>query len=141
VVLATPPVQTATVACAAHVVRVDFSPRQRVVVTSGGARLAFASFTRRSLSSSCRRVGEPRDYTSAGLGAEIRRPLAVACTLPSAARIHVNPITGEHDNAIGSSLQVGVGNPLRVIVSAILKNRGDPRASRIYVAKRYCRSA
>ena len=135
---ALPPVQTATVACAAHVVQVDFSPQRRVIVTSGGTRLAFASFTARSLTSTCRRVPEPRAYTGGGLGPEIRRPLLVRCTSAAPLRIHVNPIVDDNAKRIGSSLQIGTGDPLRVIVSAILKNKGDPYASRIYRAKRYC---
>ena len=41
---------------------------------------------------------------------------------------------------VGSNLGVGIGAPrLRVIVSAVLKNRGDPYASRVYRARSYCK--
>jgi hypothetical protein len=41
---------------------------------------------------------------------------------------------------VGSNLSVGTGGPrLRVIVSAVLENRGDPTASRIYRARSACK--
>jgi hypothetical protein len=52
----------------------------------------------------------------------------------------VNPIRGGNTNAVvGSNLVVGIGSPLRVIASAILRNKGDPYGSRVYRAATYCK--
>jgi len=133
-------VGTGTVACSTSSFQVSFDPKQRVVVTSNGKILASADFTSRSLSSSCRRVAGPKQFVSGGLGSEIRRPLSFRCAASEPIRIHVNPITNEAGKRIGSSLGVGIGSTrMRVIVSAILKNRGDPYASRVYRAAAYCK--
>jgi hypothetical protein len=52
----------------------------------------------------------------------------------------VNPIRNGSGKVIGSNLSVGTGGPrLLVIVSAVLKNRGDSNASRIYRARSACK--
>jgi hypothetical protein len=132
--------RTATVACTTRSFDVSFRPKYHVVVTSGGTELGRASFTTRRLTGVCPRVHEPRNYADGGLGAEIRRRVVLHCTAPRPIRVHVNSIiNGDTGAIVGSNLSVGVGDPLRVIMSAILKNKGDPYASRIYRAKRYCR--
>jgi len=133
-------VGTGTVACATNSFGISFDPKQRVVVTSSGHVLASADFTSRSLGSSCRRVAEPKRFVDGGLGPEIRKAIAFRCAANEPIRIHVNPITNGAGKRIGSSLAVGIGKTrLRVIVSAILKNRGDPYASRVYRAQSYCK--
>jgi hypothetical protein len=132
-------VQTATVACAERSVEIEFVPQSRVVVRSSSKELASASFLSRSLSPTCRRLREPHSFTNGGLGPEIRRHVVLRCTVSAGVRLHVNPVFDEHGKVIGTSLQVGTtSNPFRVVASAILKNKGDPYASRIYRAKRYC---
>jgi ABC-type amino acid transport system permease subunit len=134
-------VRTGTVACSTNSFAISFDPKQRAVVTSSGQVLATASFTSRSLGSSCRRVSEPKRFSDGGLGAEIRRAISFRCAASQPIRIHVNPITNEAgDKIVGSSLSVGIGTTnLRVIASAVLKNRGDPYASRVYRARSYCK--
>ena len=55
--------------------------------------------------------------------------------------MHVNPIRSESGAIVGGNLVVGVGTDprLRVIASAVLKNKGDPYASRVYRAAAYCK--
>ncbi len=132
-------VGTATVACSARSFTVSFSPQRDVVVTARGTTLGSASFTRRWVSPRCDRVAEPRRFADGGLGGEIRRRVVLRCSAPRSIRIHVNPIlNGDTDKIVGSNLVVGTGEPLRTIVSAVLKNKGDPYASRIYRAAAYC---
>jgi len=132
---------TGTVACAMSSFSVSFDPARRVVVTSGDNKvLASASFTARSLGSECKRVAEPKGYADGGLGPEIRKTISFRCAANAPIRIHVNPITDEAGKIVGSNLSVGIGAPrLRVIASAVLKNRGDPYASRVYRARSYCK--
>jgi hypothetical protein len=106
---------------------------------AAGARLGLASFTERWVSGACRRVSEPRAFVGK-LGPEVRRPLRLHCAASKPIRIRVNPISDD-GAVVGTSFQVGFGDPLQVIASAILKNRGDPYASRIYRDRRYCRVA
>jgi hypothetical protein len=47
----------------------------------------------------------------------------------------VNPIRNEAGKAVGSTLAVGTGDPLRLVVSAVL----EPRASRVYRARSACK--
>jgi hypothetical protein len=133
-------VATGTVACSTSSFQISFDPKNRVVVTSSGKVLASADFVSRSLGSSCRRVGDPKQFVNGGLGSEIRSAASFRCAASEPIRIHVNPITDEAGKRIGSSLGVGIGTTrMRVIVSAILKNRGDPYASRVYRAAAYCK--
>jgi len=133
-------VGTGTVACSTTSFAISFDPKQRAVVTSSGQVLASASFTSRSLGGACRRIAGPKRFLDGGLGAEIRRAISFRCAASEPIRIHVNPITDEAGKVVGSYLGVGIGTTkLRVIVSAILKNRGDPYASRVYRARSYCK--
>jgi hypothetical protein len=133
-------VGTGTVACGTNSFQISFDPKQRVVVTGDGKMLATASFTARSLGSACRRVAEPKAFLDGGLGAEIRRPISFRCAANEPIRIHVNPIRNDAGGIVGSSLSVGIGAPrLKVIASAVLKNRGSPYASRVYRARSYCK--
>jgi hypothetical protein len=132
--------RTGTVACPMNSFEVSFDPKRRVAITSEGKVLASASFTARSLGVTCRRVAEPKGFGDAGLGPEIRRATGFRCAASEPIRIHVNPIRNDAGELVGSNLSVGIGAPrLRVIVSAVLKNRGDPYASRIYRARSYCK--
>ena len=134
-------VGTGTVACSTSSFSISFDPKRRVVVTSDDNKvLASTSFTARSLGSDCKRVAEPKGYADGGLGPEIRKTISFRCAANAPIRIHVNPITDEAGKIVGSNLSVGIGAPrLRVIASAVLKNRGDPYASRVYRARSYCK--
>jgi hypothetical protein len=130
-------VGTATAACPVRSFDVSFDPKRRVVVTSGGRVLASATFRTQSVGGSCRRVREPKGFLERGIGRAIRSPLGFHCAANKPIRVHVNPIL-DRGKIVGSDLSVGIGNPLRVIVSAVLK-KGDPRASRVYRASAYCK--
>ena len=133
-------VVTGTVACSTRIFEVSFDPARRVVVTSGGKVLASATFTALTLGGSCRRVAEPKAFGDGGLGPEIRTATGFRCAAPAPVRIHVNAIRNTSGKIVGSNLSVGTGGPrLSVIVSAVLKNRGDPNASRIYRARSACK--
>jgi hypothetical protein len=133
-------VGTGTIACSTRIFEVSFDPARRVVVTSGGEVLASATFTARSLGGTCRRIAEPKGFGDGGLGPEIRTATGFRCAAPAPVRIHVNPIRNGSGKMIGSNLSVGTGGPrLLVIVSAVLKNRGDSNASRIYRARSACK--
>jgi hypothetical protein len=134
-------VGTATAVCGTHSFTVSFDPKRKAVVTDGQRVLASATFTSRVISSRCRRIGEPKRYVNAGLGGEIRSSTSFRCLTTKPIRVHVNPIRNDADAVIGSNLVVGIGTAsrLRVIVSAILKNKGDPYASRVYRAATYCK--
>ena len=132
---------TGTVECSTSSFVVSFDPARRVVVSSSGRVLASASFTARSLGSACTRVPEPKAFVNAGLGSEIRIATSFRCAVAAAPiRIHVNPVRNEAGKIVGSNLSVGTGSKrLSVVVSAILKNRGDPYASRVYRARSACK--
>jgi hypothetical protein len=133
-------ITTGTVACSTRSFIVVFDPKRSVSVRDSRSSLASASFTRASLSRTCKQTGEPKAFLDGGLGAEIRRKVTIQCIAPAPIRIHVNPIT-QDGSTVGSNLSVGVGTRLDVLVSAVLKNRGDPFASRVYLAPRHCRTA
>jgi hypothetical protein len=134
-------VGTATALCTARSFTVAFDPKRRVVVTDGVHRLASATFTSRLISGRCRRVAGPRRYLDGGLGSQIRARTSFRCLATRPIRIHVNPIRNDAGAIVGSSLQVGIGSAsrLRVIASAILKNKGNPYASRVHRAATYCK--
>jgi hypothetical protein len=134
-------VSTATAVCATHSFTMAFDPKRQVVVTDGAHVLASASFTSRVVSSRCRRVAEPKRFVDGGLGPKIRARTSFRCLANRPIRVHVNPVRNEAGAIIGSSLQVGIGTDarLRVIASAILKNKGNPYASRVYRAATYCK--
>ena len=98
------------------------------------------SFTSRWLSPICRRLTQQRPFASDDLGRAVRRSVILRCTAPKPIRIQAHPILSSDTNTfIGSVLIVGTTSPARAIVSVVLKNKGDPQASRIYWARRYCR--
>jgi hypothetical protein len=134
-------VSWATAVCSTHSFTMAFDPKRKAVVTDGAHVLASASFTSRAVSSRCRRVAGPRRFLDGGLGAEIRARTSFRCLTTRPIRVHVNPIRNEAGAIVGSSLQVGIGTDarLRVIASAILKNKGNPYASRVYRAATYCK--
>jgi hypothetical protein len=136
-----PSLRTATAVCSTRAFTVAFDPKRQVLVTDGERALASASFTARTISGRCKRVGEPSAYVSRGLGGEIRARTGFRCATTKPIRIHVNPIrNGDTGGVAGSALLVGIGGPrFRVIVSAVLKNKGDPKASRIYRVAAYCK--
>jgi len=132
--------------CDATSLRVSFDPSSSVSVTSGDATLATATFTARNVSEDCELVpGAPRTtaqgspYDSDSLAEGIYRRAEFDCTV-AGARFDLHPIfnadIGRND---GSVLLVLDGK--RIVVSAVLKNKGDPRASRVYHAPRYCAPA
>lgn len=134
-----PVLRTATAICATHSFTMTFDPKGRAVAASGRQALASVSFTSRAISSRCRRVAEPKRYVNGGLGSEIRVRTSFLCRATRPIRVHVNPIRNDAGAIVGSNLVVGIGSPLRVIASAILKNKGDPYASRVYSAATYCK--
>ena len=133
-------VSTATAVCGTRSFTVAFDPKRRVVVTDGVHPLASASFAARTISSRCRRIAQPRRVIGKGLGAEIRTRISFRCLTTQPIRIHVNPIRNRDTNAVvGSALNVGIGSPFRVVVTAVLKNKGDPYASTLRRAATYCK--
>jgi hypothetical protein len=132
---------TATAVCATHSFTMTFDPKRRAFVTDGTRVLASGSFTSRAVSSRCRRVPEPKRFVGAGLGPEIRARTSFRCLATKPIRVHVNPIRNEAGAIVGTSLEAGIGTDatLRVIASAILKNKGDPYASRVYRSSTYCK--
>lgn len=134
--------QTASAVCTTHSFTMTFDPKRRAVLTDGGRVLASATFTARSISGRCRRVREPKRFLYGGLGKAVRGRMSFRCLAAQPIRVLVNPIWNRDTGAVvGSSLQVGVGTAsrVRVIVSAILKNKGDPYASRVFRAAAYCK--
>ena len=132
-------VGTATAVCATHSFTMTFDPKRQAVVTDGERVLASISFTSRAVSTRCRRVAEPKRYVYSGLGSAIRARTSFRCLANKPIRVHANPIRGATNAVVGSNLVVGIGSPLRVIASAILKNKGNPSASRVYRAATYCK--
>ena len=132
---------TATAVCATHSFTMTFDPKRKAFVTDGTHVLASGSFTSRAVSSRCRRVPEPKRFVNGGLGPKILARTSFRCLTTQPIRVHVNPIRNDAGAVIGSSLQVGIGTDarLRVIASAILKNKGNPYASRVYRAATYCK--
>jgi hypothetical protein len=137
------PPRTQTAACPTRSFTVSFDPTKQVVVADGaGHRLASASFTAAGISRRCRRLGEPKGFVNAGLGAEFRGRTGFRCAASQPIRIHVNPIrNGTTGGRAGSWLGVGLGvdGRFRTIVSAVLKNKGSRYASRVYRARDYCK--
>jgi hypothetical protein len=140
-VAAPPSVRTVTRACSTSSFTIVFDPKRRAVVTDGARHvLASASYTSASFSSRCRRVAEPRALVDAGLGPATHGATTVRCLTSQPIRIHVHPIRNDADAIVGSSLSVGFGAPrLRVVVAAVLKNKGSPYAPQLYRARAYCK--
>jgi hypothetical protein len=137
------------VACEHRNVRVLFDPRQDVVVEADGSRLAYASFAERRVDRDCDVVREgpapnateKSPYRDGGTGEGIyRRVVELTCAASEPFGIAVHPIfNASIDANDGSVLLVLVGDS--IVASAVLKSKGDPRASRIYHAPRFCTSA
>jgi len=139
---APPSIRTVTRACSTTSFAIAFDPKRRAVVTDGaGHVLASASYTSASVSRRCRRVAEPKAFVDSSLGPEIQHAMTFLCRASKPIRIHVHAIRNRDTDAIvGSSLSVGIGAPrLRVIVAAVLKNKGDPYAPQLYRAQAYCK--
>jgi hypothetical protein len=108
-----------------------------------GTTIGFASFSRRWVATAapCHRAAHPRAYRATPLR-ESRGAVRLRCTSPRPITVHVNGIVDGDSptkTPIGNSIVVGFGEPLTVIVSAVLKNKGDPSATSIYTARGYCR--
>jgi hypothetical protein len=130
---------TETVACGVRSFAVVFAPRRNAVVSTGAVRLGAVSFTSQWLSPSCRRVAQQRPFSFRALAGPVRRSVRLRCAGPKPIRIRVHPIlNGDTNGFIGSVLIAGIGTPPRAVVSVVLKNRGDPQASRIYWSRSYC---
>jgi hypothetical protein len=84
---------------------------------------------------------ERSPYTDVGLRERgIYAPAEFDCRVPAGVSIDVHPIlngnTGRYD---GSNVLLLDGKA--IVLAAVLENKGDPRASRIYHAPRYCTAA
>lgn len=134
---ASAPTFRANVRCEGTSFRVAFDPADRVTMTSGGHTLASASFEGRSVDDGCAAVEEAQTSSDALLGAGVYRRLTVECAVPAEPVVQVHPIVEGGAAVVGSVLSVAVPGP-RLVVSAVLKNRGDPAASRLYFAEKYC---
>ena len=136
-----PALGTATAVCAMHSFTMTFDPKRRAVISDDVGMLASATFTSREISNRCRRVREPKAYVDGGLGKEIRSRTSFRCLTTQPIRVHVNPIRNEAGAIVGSSIGAAIGTKarLRVIASAVLKNKGNPYASRVYRAATYCK--
>lgn len=135
---ASDPTFRANVRCEATSFRVAFDPADGVTMTTGGHTLASASFGTRSVDDGCAAIEEARMYSDALLGRGVYKRLTLECDVPARPEVQVHPITGDGAAVVGSVLSVAVTGP-RLVVSAVLKNRGDPAASRVYFAEKYCR--
>jgi hypothetical protein len=135
------PTPQTTAVCATHTFTMTFDPKRQAAVTDGTHVLASVSFRSRAVSSRCRRVGTPKHYDARGLGVGIRGRTSFRCLTNESIRVHVNPIRNGSGAIVGGNLVVGVGSDarLRVIASAVLKNKGDPHASRVYRSATYCK--
>jgi hypothetical protein len=128
----------AVVRCDAESVRLTFDPAESAQVESEGRILAVATFTTRRLSTDCEAgINEPDRWTSATERQGLYRRAAFACRVESDVGIHVHPILNADKNRNdGSVLLVLDGDT--IVASAVLKNKGDPNASRIYHAPSSC---
>jgi hypothetical protein len=133
--------------CTATALHVAFDPASGVTVTASDQPLASATFTRRQVSEDCSAVpGAPRTtmenspYKDDLLGNGVYRRAEFECAIPGGVRIDLHPILnadiGRND---GSVLLIADG--MTLVVSSVLKRKGDPRANRVYHARRYCTAA
>ena len=130
-----------TVACDADAVRISFDPAKAVEIAAGDRTLATATFEERRVSADCEPIGGTFDEYDDGVRPQgVYRAVELECRIANGARIRVNRIlnldTGRYD---GSSLSVADGE--RIVAAAVLKNEGDPKASRIYTAPQSCTAA
>jgi hypothetical protein len=133
--------------CGASAIRVEFDPTAGVTVKTGDGALAAATFTQRRVSEDCSLVpGAPRTtmeespYDDDLLAKPIYRRAELECMVAGGVRIDLHPIfnanIGRND---GSVLLIADG--MTIVVSSVLKNKGDPLANRVYHAPRYCTAA
>ncbi len=141
---ATADLDVQVVSCAAGTFRVVFDPARRVTVTRGGRQVAVASFRTRSADGACgdaarRKTLPPATTSEARLGAGIRRRVELECAMSRPVQLTVHAILdGNHPGKIvGSTLALQTAQT--TIVAAVLKNQGDPNASRVYRAPAFCR--
>jgi hypothetical protein len=132
----------ATSSCTTRRFAFQFDPKKSAKVVDR-TTLGFASFGSRWVATTapCRRAAQPRVYRDTPLR-ETRGAVRLRCTSPRPIKIHVNGIVNGDSSTgarIGNTIVVGFGEPLTVIVSAVLKNKGDPNATSIYTAAGYCR--
>ena len=74
-------------ACRATAFDVEFAPQTAVVVTSEGVRLGYASFAKRWVSPSCKRVTAGGLADDRGLGAEVGRHVVFHCAAGTPRRL------------------------------------------------------
>jgi hypothetical protein len=132
-----------TALCDVRTFTISFNPNKSTVVSSHQVELVRISFDAFRLRASCRRIASPRAYRHIAL-TKIRRHAIRRCTAPRPIKIHLNSIiNGDSDKKerIGNAVVVGFGEPLTIVASAILKNKGDPLASSLYSSRRYCAPA
>ena len=136
------------VECDVRAVTVRFDPRAAVFVEADDSALAVATFEERSVSKDCTAVRKGRwtdadgGYDDAGVGAPVRERITLRCEPPPPLGIDVHPIYGGTEAVtLGSNLLVLSGSERDIVLSAVLKNEGDPQASRIYHVARYCAPA
>jgi hypothetical protein len=134
---ASDPTFRANVRCEGTSFRVAFDPTDGVTMTSGGQTIASASFDHRGVDDGCVAVEESQS-SDALLGAGVYKRLTLECAVPAKPVVQVHPIVDDRAAVVGSVLGVAAPGP-GFVVSAVLKNRGDPAASRVYFAEKYCR--
>ena len=115
-----------------------FDPARGVTVRSGGATLATVTYTAARLSPACRTVAPPKGFLDDALGLEARTRITLDCKAGSPIRLHVNRIR-EAGLASGTSITIGTGDPLRAVVSAVVKHP-QSKLSRLYRATRGCKA-
>ena len=124
---------TATVACMATRFTVVFDPARGVTVRSGSGVLATVTYTAAKLSPACHTVAAPKGFLDDALGLESRKRITLDCKASSRIRLHVNRIR-EAGLASGTSVTIGTGDPLRAVVSAVVKHP-QSNSSRLYRAR------
>jgi hypothetical protein len=133
-------------ACKATTIQVTFDPAKGAAVTSGGETLAFAGFGRHEVADACTPLPAPKitspypDAAYQQLPDEgVYESTRLVCDVPGTADVNAHPIFFENvGNISGSALLVAVGDPPRVVVSAVLASP-EPGASRIYYVPDVCR--
>ena len=134
--------------CDSTAVRVSFDPTTSVRVAAGDAELATATFTERRVSNACDVIrGAPRTtaqrspYDADLLGEGVYRRVQLDCAVSGGVRIYVHPIFNTDIERNDGSVLLLVDGRTTIVLSAVLKNKGDPLASRVYHAPRYCAAA
>jgi hypothetical protein len=134
--------------CAAGTLVVSFDPALHAIVRRDGDEIAFASFReRRAESPSCESTSSetlaPLGYDDSQLAVGTYRRVELECRPTQPVEIVVHAIfDGDHPGKIvGSALVLATGTRAKkvTILSAVVKNQGDPQASRVYRAPSSCR--